>query len=231
MNPNWIDEPRKEAEEDMASLTQARSERGEGDDVDLEGVEGGRGVAFVQEHFADEVVRVKKWKSQAHVEVKPERIVEMLTALKEDEELQYEYLSDITGVDHLELRSYDYRERFGVAYILVSFKHNDWLRVKALLPEKEPTIDSLAPVWPGATNLEREVYDMYGVHFEGNPNLIRILMPEGYEGHPLRKDYPLQGRGERFDFAKITPEYRPEEAPDAAKGIHRGSPRKQRELE
>jgi NADH-quinone oxidoreductase subunit C len=91
-----------------------------------------------------------------------------------------------------------------VVYQLFSITHNDYYRVKAWVPEADPTIATASEIWRSANWGEREVYDMFGITFVGHPDLKRILMPEGYPGFPLRKDYPLTGHGERYDFPKHT---------------------------
>ncbi len=99
-----------------------------------------------------------------------------------------DYLADLCGADYP-----DNKDRFEVVYNLYSIKHGHRLRVKALVPESDPSVDSVVPVWSGANWHEREACDMYGIVFNGHPDLRRILMPEDWEGYPLRKDYPLKG--------------------------------------
>ncbi len=97
----------------------------------------------------------------------------------------------------LDLTCVDYKgetPRFEMVYHLLSLTHNRRLRLKARLAESEPRIASLTPLWKNANWLEREVYDLFGVIFEGHPDLRRLFMYEGFEGHPLRKDYPLRRR-------------------------------------
>ena len=97
----------------------------------------------------------------------------------------------------------EYIERFAVVYQLNSIEHNARLRVQAYVPEDPCEIDTVSGIWDSANWGEREAFDMYGVVFKGHPDLKRILMPDNYEGHPLRKDYPLKGRGERDNFPKF----------------------------
>jgi NADH/F420H2 dehydrogenase subunit C len=119
--------------------------------------------------------------------------------LRDDPELAFDRLADITCVDYM---SFPEKKpgRFGVVYILHSLKSGRRLRVKVYLPADRPEIASATGLWKAAEWAEREVYDMYGVVFIGHPDLRRILMPDEYDGHPLRKDYPLRGRGERDAF-------------------------------
>ena len=108
--------------------------------------------------------------------------------LKNDPQLQYNALADITCVDW-----YPREPRFEVVYHLFSIPNKKYLRLKVKLSGDDANIDSLTPIWPGANFFEREVFDLFGVRFDGHPNLIRIMMPENWEGHPLRKDYPVEG--------------------------------------
>ena len=98
-------------------------------------------------------------------------------------------LLDLTCVDFM-----GDEMRFEMVYHLFSITNNNRLRIKIRLPEKDPAIDSLTPLWKNANWLEREVYDMFGIHFTGHPYLKRLFMYDGFEGHPLRKDYPLRKR-------------------------------------
>jgi NADH-quinone oxidoreductase subunit C len=108
--------------------------------------------------------------------------------LRDAPDLRFNYLSDVTALDH-----YPNEPRFEVVYHLYSIETNQSLRVKVRLPGDEPRVTSVVPVWPGANAFEREVYDLFGVYFEGHPDLRRIVMPEDWEGYPLRKDYPTEG--------------------------------------
>jgi NADH-quinone oxidoreductase subunit C len=105
-----------------------------------------------------------------------------------DKELQFNLLSDATCVDR-----YPLEPRFEVNYHLVSIPRRERLRLQVRLSSDDPVVDSLVPVWPGANWLEREVFDLMGIRFNGHPDLRRILMPEDWEGYPLRKDYPVEG--------------------------------------
>jgi len=123
-----------------------------------------------------------------------DQIVSVLTKLRDDPELQFETLLDITGVDWPARE-----ERFDVVYHLLSMRKNQRIRVKLTTDEMEP-VPSVIEVFPTANWLERETYDMYGILFSGHPDLRRILTDYGFEGYPLRKDFPLTGYKEvRFD--------------------------------
>ncbi len=108
---------------------------------------------------------------------------ELLQVLRDQE--QFDYCVDITAVHYP-----DREKQFELIWILYSFPHNDRIRVKAMFADGE-SVPSAVPIWPAANWLEREVYDMFGVRFEGHPDLKRILLPDGWKGHPLRKDYGI----------------------------------------
>ncbi|MBX7200030.1 MAG: NADH-quinone oxidoreductase subunit C [Rhodospirillaceae bacterium] len=125
---------------------------------------------------------------------KPESIIKVLTTLRDDPRLTFDQLIDITAADYPERA-----ERFEVVYFLLSMKQNLRVMVKVLTGE-EGVIPTACGVWPSANWLEREVWDMYGVYFSDHPDLRRILTDYGFEGHPLRKDFPLTGYVEvRYD--------------------------------
>ncbi len=122
---------------------------------------------------------------QKDVHVAAEKVAEVARFLRDDPGLWFDYLVHLTSVDFV-----DY---FEVVYRLVSIKHNHSAVVKArAYGREEPTVPSVSGIWKGAELQEREVYDLMGVHFEGHPNLKRIMLWEGFEGHPLRKDFLLQ---------------------------------------
>jgi NADH-quinone oxidoreductase subunit C len=117
-----------------------------------------------------------------------ERIVRICEFLRDTAGLAFNFLSDLTVVDR-----YPVEPRFEVVYHLLSFERNERLRLKCRVPGDDPRIDSVMRVWPGAEAFENEAFDLFGIHFDGHPNLRRILMPEDWEGFPLRKDYPTEG--------------------------------------
>ena len=110
----------------------------------------------------------------------------------------FDLLVDITCVDYLNYPGA--KDRFGLVYLLAGTVTNQRLTVRAFVNEPEPAVRSVVGLWEGANWLEREVWDMFGIQFEGHPDLRRILMPEEFTAFPLRKDYPLQGLGERHNF-------------------------------
>jgi NADH-quinone oxidoreductase subunit C len=114
----------------------------------------------------------------------------------------FDQLVELGGADYL--RYPDAKDRYGVWYVLCNTSTGQRLVVKTFTNDPEPTLPSCYSLWKGADWMEREVYDMYGVIFDGHPDLRRILMPDEYTSFPLRKDYPLRGRGERHNFQSVT---------------------------
>ncbi len=151
-------------------------------------------IAALTARFAD--VTSSEFRGQARVVVPKANISEALELLKHDR--GFDLLVDITCVDYLNYR--DATDRFGLVYVLANVATNERLIVRTFLNEPDLTVPSAVPLWEGANWLEREVWDMFGITFDGHPDHRRILMPEEYTAHPLRKDYPLQGRGERHNF-------------------------------
>lgn len=127
---------------------------------------------------------------------------DLMTCLKICRDWGMDQLVDLTAVDLLEYPGAT--DRFEVVYLMVNTESGDRLIVKTHLNEPDLKLPSAVPVWFGADWLEREVYDMYGIVFEGHPNFKRLLLPQEFESFPLRKDYPVQGRGERHNFPVIT---------------------------
>ncbi len=132
--------------------------------------------------------------------VKPDQVFDVLQALKTEH--GFDMLFELTAADYLKYPNAT--DRFGVVYGVANTKTGERVYVKAWLNEPELTLPSVFALWKGADWLEREVYDMYGIVFAGHPDLRRILMPEAFTSYPLRKDYPLRGRGERHNFPVIT---------------------------
>ena len=118
------------------------------------------------------------------------------------DQLGFEMLTDVTAIDTMKLEG-DHPERFAVMWNLTNLEQEARLRVHAYVDEADPTCPTASDLWPAANWAEREVYDMYGIEFSGHPNLIRLLCPQEFSGFPLRKDYPLRGRGERDNFPVI----------------------------
>ncbi len=154
----------------------------------------------LQEELGAMALGVSQFRDNTRLHVPAERMYELLEKLKNEH--GFDMLFELTAVDYLNFP--DAVDRFGVIYGLLNTESGERLYVKTMLNEPNLTLPSVFPLWKGADWMEREVFDMYGIHFEGHPNLRRILMPEEFVAFPLRKDYPLRGRGERHNFPVIT---------------------------
>ena len=154
----------------------------------------------LQERFGDGAFRTEEFRDNVRVIVPAEQVYSVLETLKMAG--GFDMLVDITAVDYLEYP--DATDRYGVIYCLLSTNSGERVIIKTHLNEPELTLPSVYGLWRGADWMEREVYDMFGIAFEGHPDLRRILMPEEFTAYPLRKDYPLRGRGERHNFPVIT---------------------------
>jgi NADH-quinone oxidoreductase subunit C len=141
-----------------------------------------------------------EFRGQTRVVVPSESLYEVLKSLKE--KWGFDFLVDITCVDYLLYR--DAKDRFGMVYIVANSESNGRITVRCFVNDPDPTLPSAVALWEGANWLEREVWDLFGIRFSGHPDLRRIVLPDDFSAHPLRKDYPLQGRGERHNFPVIT---------------------------
>jgi len=155
-------------------------------------------VAALKNRFAE--VTDSEFRGQVRIVVPQSCCLDAMTCLKL--EFGFDMLVDLTCVDYLNFR--DATDRFGLVYVLANTDSNLQLTVRVMLNEPDLTVPSVTPLWEGANWMEREVWDMFGIRFEGHPDLRRILLPEEFAAHPLRKDYPLQGRGERHNFPVLT---------------------------
>ncbi len=147
-------------------------------------------------------VATSEFRGQTRAVVGAENLFAAMTLLRD--ECGFDLLVDITCVDYLNYRGAT--DRFGLVYCLANTVTNERLIVRVFVNEPELTVPSLVPLWEGANWLEREVWDMFGITFAGHPDHRRILLPDEFAAHPLRKDYPMQGRGERHNFPVLTRE-------------------------
>jgi NADH-quinone oxidoreductase subunit C len=154
-------------------------------------------LAALAERFG--AVESSAFRGQTRIVVPERDSLEVLRFLKEN---GFDLLVDVTCVDYLEYRGA--KRRYGLVYVLAATATNRRLTVRVFLDDPDPVVRSVVPLWEAANWLEREVWDMFGIRFAGHPDLRRLLMPEEFTAHPLRKDYPLQGRGERHNFPVIT---------------------------
>jgi len=138
--------------------------------------------------FGRDLFEVNEFRGELTVIVPPDRIVEVCTFLKDDPDLCYNVLADLCGID-----MYTPSKRFGIIYNLFSLSRNHRLRLKTFVHEEDPRISTVSGVWSTANWHEREAYDMYGILFDGHPDLRRMYMPDDFEYYPLRKDFPLMG--------------------------------------
>jgi NADH-quinone oxidoreductase subunit C len=145
-------------------------------------------VRKLQEHFPDSIEATNDFRGDLTVQVKKNDIVKVAEFIKNDPELSFDLIIDLLGVD-----MYRPDGRFEVVYIIYSIKNKTYLRLKVLVDESDCVVPTVTGVWAGANWHERETYDMFGVKFSGHPDLRRMYMPEEYEYHPLRKDFPLMG--------------------------------------
>jgi NADH-quinone oxidoreductase subunit C len=122
------------------------------------------------------------------------QIFSLLRLLKIDSELYFDLFLNVTAVDWMDKKP----KRFELVYHLLSTKNQQRIRIKTDVAEEKPEVDSVVALWSGANFMEREVWDMYGIKFNGHPDLRRILMYDEFVGYPLRKDYPLQGKQPRI---------------------------------
>ena len=142
------------------------------------------------------VKAVLAWKPEALTDVKLDRGELTLTVAAEEicaaaaavQAAGYNFFEDMTAVDW-----FPASPRFQLSYHILSHTYKEYIRLRVMLEGESPSIATITPVWPSANFYEREVFDLFGIRFEGHPNLRRILMPDDWQGHPLRKDYPVEG--------------------------------------
>ncbi|MEK6748162.1 MAG: NADH-quinone oxidoreductase subunit C [Pseudomonadota bacterium] len=189
----------------------------------------------LQQRLGDACTRCIVHYGEVTIEVSNKRLIEVCTRLRDDAALAFEQLVDLCGVDYLTYGQTEWAtedataegfsrgvatesskrhhwqgQRFAVVYHLISYRHNHRVRVRTFVSEELPVVDSVAPVWAAASWYEREAFDLFGIIFEGHPDLRRLLTDYGFIGHPFRKDFPLSGRVEvRYDPTKGRVAYEP----------------------
>jgi NADH-quinone oxidoreductase subunit C len=193
-------------------------------------------VAQVKERFADILQDVKIAVGELTIEVSPKHLREVCLALRDDTAFKFEMLIDICGVDYLDYGLSEWvtdkatgsgfergvntnnkqrvipwdKPRFAVVYHLLSLQHNHRVRIRTFADGEPPMIDSIIDIWKAADWYEREAFDLYGILFNGHPDLRRILTDYGFIGHPFRKDFPLSGNVEmRYDATEQRVVYMP----------------------
>ena len=145
------------------------------------------GLKKLQEKFTASILAVRHFRGEVTVTVPKQELLQICQYLYSSPDLEYHWLTDLCGLDF-----FPQRPRFEVVYLLTSVKNNERLRLKAKVGEQE-SVSSVESIWKAANWLEREVYDLFGIPFENHPDLRRILLWDGFQGHPLRKDFPVEG--------------------------------------
>ena len=159
------------------------------------------GSRFPGVDFAPAPLAERPGPVQMCVRVDADRLLEVMHFLHDDPQTRLDMLCDLGCVDYLDFPGA--RDRFAVVYNLLSTEHNHRLFAKCFVNDPDPQVPSVTGIWRGADWMEREVWDLFGVGFEGHPDLRRIMTWEGFGAHPLRKDYPLRGLGEREAYKVI----------------------------
>jgi NADH-quinone oxidoreductase subunit C len=145
-------------------------------------------IAKIRGWRPEAVAGVQSFRGELTVNVYREHLRPLCEFLDSDSEMAFHFLSDVTGVDRFPIEP-----RFELNYHLLALASRQTVRLRVRLPGDDPVIQSVVSVWPTANWHEREIFDLFGVRFEGHPNLKRIMLPEDWEGYPLRKDYPVEG--------------------------------------
>jgi NADH-quinone oxidoreductase subunit C len=156
-------------------------------------------LAALREKYSADITD-STFRDNHRIDVPSAVVFDVLAALKNDH--GFSMLVDLTAVDWLEYEGAT--DRFSVVYLLLNMDSGERLIVRTPVNLPSPSLNSVCSLWRGADWMEREVFDMFGIVFAGHPDLRRILMPEEFDAFPLRKDYPLKGRGERHNFPVIT---------------------------
>ncbi|HEY7363871.1 MAG TPA: NADH-quinone oxidoreductase subunit C [Methylomirabilota bacterium] len=151
-------------------------------------------LALLRERFGAAVVDARAPLGEPTAVVERGAILDALRFCRDDDRLGFAMLTDLTAVDYLKFPGREDGPRFEIVYQLYSLRHNHRLRLKVRVDEDDAVVPTAVPLWPIANWLEREVWDMFGVRFEGHPDLRRLLLYEEFAGHPLRKDYPINRR-------------------------------------
>lgn len=161
-----------------------------------------KAVSAIDKNFRQIILKKEQFRDDYTYEIEPAGLKGFMRFLKEDSSTSFNMLSSVTGIDYLKYD--DDKRRFGIIYSLISLSKKMRLNVRVRITESDCRIDSLSDIWHSADWQEREIFDLYGVHFDGHHDLRRILLDEKDYGnvHPLRKDYPLKGLGERHSPLK-----------------------------
>ncbi len=175
-----------------------------------------KALKLLKKKMGEAILDTSNFRGDETAVVNAENILEVCQLLKDDEKLLFDMPIDVTCVDYLKYPE-EKQHRFEVVYHFRSSKHNHRIRLKVPLEGDSPELDSVTSVWRGVNWFEREVFDMFGVRFKGHPNLKRILLYEEFQGHPLRKDYPLKGHQPLIPMPNIKKDKLPSDLFDAGK--------------
>ena len=154
-------------------------------------------IAEIRNKFPEATLDITQFSGEDIIHIQGSHNLNVLKLFRDN---GFNFLADITAVDNLTLGGF---ERFAVVYHLLSHETANRVTVKAYVTEDRQELSSVESIWKTADWQEREIYDLFGILFKGHPNMIRIMNPDDYQGHPLRKDYPRLGRKERDDFPKV----------------------------
>ncbi len=172
-------------------------------------------AAHARETFGDAIVAEQNTHGELTLDIRREQLLKVCQRLRDDHLFRFEQLIDLCGVDYLTYRA-EAEEgarpgpRFAAVYHLLSVSRNQRLRLRVFLDGRQPAVDSVTAIWPSANWFEREAFDLFGILFEGHPDLRRILTDYGFIGHPFRKDFPLSGHVEmRYDPEQQRVVYQP----------------------
>ena len=154
-------------------------------------------IAEIRDKLPDATLDITQFAGEDIIHIQGSHNLDVLKLFRDN---GFNFLADITAVDNLTLGGF---ERFAVVYHLLSHETAERVTIKAYVPEDQPELPSAESLWKTADWQEREIYDLFGILFTGHPNMIRIMNPDDYQGHPLRKDYPRLGRKERDDFPVV----------------------------
>ena len=157
-------------------------------------------AVVLKEKFPESFLEITDFRDMLTIHIRGEQVLDLLRTLKTDPRFAFNFLAGITAVDHLELGGHT---RFAVVYHLLNQYEVQRIVVRAWVDEEHPSLPSAYSLWKTADWQEREVYDLFGIEFIGHPDLRRIMNPDDFQHHPLRKNYPLQGRGERNKFKVV----------------------------
>ncbi len=172
-------------------------------------------AARAKEKLGDAITNTIESLGELTLEVKPDQLISLCQFLRDDNDCHFEILIDLCGVDYLDYKKEaagpEYEgPRFAVVYHLLSLEHNTRIRVRTFVDGDMPLVDSVVNIWNSANWYEREAFDLFGIVFDGHPDLRRLLTDYGFVGHPFRKDFPISGNVEmRYDERKHRVVYEP----------------------